>query len=628
MSVFDIMDYVRTTPGNTNPAVVRSMVEGEIRAAKKEASSEILKLKQDGGVGYTEYKEIEVMTETVVTRNGTSNYYYFNFPYIDWSLVDTSVYGYIDGVKYYITHPDSDYSCFWYIYGDIPPSGSFSGNSYYGTLCWTGEGIPPETITVSIKQTYTAIHPINFKYLPEGFGYTEKKVVEFLPETVCERAENSNDYNIPYSGMDENNEYHLYIDGELSFTSYFDRDGLNWSPAGGNSDKFYSYYSMIYYAGDSETAPKTINVRIEEIIIIHHPIADKYIHDLPRRVSLLESGGVVLEEMTIPFEVVSEDGYGVFQTNDPEYIKLFTDTFTPGTGVRLKLDGVEYTCRVEGDDYFYGVFFGNKEMGNMEYSGGIPFICICRHDFIIMGVIGTEETHTISIAIDAPTPAYTYDDKFLGYAHLEAGYHETYVSIPGIDLVPGKTYIVRFDNRYYTSICKDRPGNPSYIGSLDHNTDEPFMLQNSGDSIYGYIDGSATYCSIIEKEGGQRFIESGQQFKTINLDKYGITEMLLQLFTNGGGHDFVSGSMEEFWTEVSTNVMLRLEATYPTNGVKMVFDQPDRIMYKNKAVAISWAYSAYDSSISDEPIHMKVYIHRYTPDGEYHPVAEVFVKLA
>ena len=65
MSVFDIMDYVRTTPGNTNPAVVRSMVESEIRTAKKEADSEILELKQNGGVGYTEYKEIEVMAEII-----------------------------------------------------------------------------------------------------------------------------------------------------------------------------------------------------------------------------------------------------------------------------------------------------------------------------------------------------------------------------------------------------------------------------------------------------------------------------------------------------------------------------------------------------------------------------------
>ena len=130
-----------------------------------------------------------------------------------------------------------------------------------------------------------------------------------------------------------------------------------------------------------------------------------------------------------------------------------------------------------------------------------------------MGVIGTEETHTISIAINTSTPTYIYDDKFLGYAHLDSDIHETWVSIPNVTLIPGRTYIVRFDARYYTSVCKVRDGNSSYIGSLEWltNTDEPFMLEDTGDnSVHGYIKDSAMYCSIAEKEGGQRFIGPAQ----------------------------------------------------------------------------------------------------------------------
>ena len=42
MSVNDIVNYVRTTPGNTNPSVVRSMVEGQIGEYVEEASNQAL----------------------------------------------------------------------------------------------------------------------------------------------------------------------------------------------------------------------------------------------------------------------------------------------------------------------------------------------------------------------------------------------------------------------------------------------------------------------------------------------------------------------------------------------------------------------------------------------------------
>lgn len=42
MSLNDIVNYVRTTPGNTNPSVVRSMIEGQIGEYVEEASNQAL----------------------------------------------------------------------------------------------------------------------------------------------------------------------------------------------------------------------------------------------------------------------------------------------------------------------------------------------------------------------------------------------------------------------------------------------------------------------------------------------------------------------------------------------------------------------------------------------------------
>ena len=51
MSVNDIINYVNKTPGNTNPAVVRSMVENE---KEKSVYASVEELKKSGGVGVSE----------------------------------------------------------------------------------------------------------------------------------------------------------------------------------------------------------------------------------------------------------------------------------------------------------------------------------------------------------------------------------------------------------------------------------------------------------------------------------------------------------------------------------------------------------------------------------------------
>jgi hypothetical protein len=51
MSVNDIMNYVNKTPGNTNPSVIKSMVENE---KSKAVYASVEELKKSGGVGHTE----------------------------------------------------------------------------------------------------------------------------------------------------------------------------------------------------------------------------------------------------------------------------------------------------------------------------------------------------------------------------------------------------------------------------------------------------------------------------------------------------------------------------------------------------------------------------------------------
>jgi hypothetical protein len=52
MSVLDVMNYVRSTPRNTNPAVIASMVENEQRTAIHE---EVASLQEIGAIGDIEW---------------------------------------------------------------------------------------------------------------------------------------------------------------------------------------------------------------------------------------------------------------------------------------------------------------------------------------------------------------------------------------------------------------------------------------------------------------------------------------------------------------------------------------------------------------------------------------------
>ena len=55
MSIEKIVEYVKNTPGNTNPNVIKSMIEAENRAV---LFSEIQTLKNDGVISDYELREI------------------------------------------------------------------------------------------------------------------------------------------------------------------------------------------------------------------------------------------------------------------------------------------------------------------------------------------------------------------------------------------------------------------------------------------------------------------------------------------------------------------------------------------------------------------------------------------
>lgn len=175
MSVNDIIDYVIKTPGNTNPAVIKSMVElenyGVLEKAQQmdEETLALAKAYTDSQrLAYTEIKEVEILPPTVCpydpdTENGGWNNRYV-IPYPDsWS--DNKYDLYINGEKIFQGKLfQGDIEWLPYDYTDTRFEAYYS-RIYPGTI----DPIP-ESITVSIKEIVIIDHPIEAKYLPDGFA--------------------------------------------------------------------------------------------------------------------------------------------------------------------------------------------------------------------------------------------------------------------------------------------------------------------------------------------------------------------------------------------------------------------------------------------------------------------------
>lgn len=194
MSIQDIADYVRQTPGNTNPSVIKSMVKSEVGEYVEEASNEALRklgIKEDISkvvivpeASYTlengetvllvteplsEGDEVTLVidgteyTETVkvIDLGGESSLYLGNLTTLELD---------IGADKPYLVLPGAD--------------GSAVG---FGLIEEVLEDVETSTHTIGIYVMEETTTPISGKYFPEGgVGYTELMKSLIAPEQTVE----------------------------------------------------------------------------------------------------------------------------------------------------------------------------------------------------------------------------------------------------------------------------------------------------------------------------------------------------------------------------------------------------------------------------------------------------------
>lgn len=215
MSVNDIMNYVSKTPGNTNPAVVRSMVEAEM---EKSVYASVEELKKGGGVGYIEHKVDVLMPETVIPM-------YLEYPDDEYSscLYDTGFafehFGggrgctvYINNIEHYFTIIKGSLQFYRVDGGET----EFEVQYDCHNLRWTGNGSAPETITVSVEEPYDVTHRINESFLPDGYEGLPAKVAFLQTKGVLvNTAEYPN-----MGGSDEQSTFLFPVSGAFSLVPH------------------------------------------------------------------------------------------------------------------------------------------------------------------------------------------------------------------------------------------------------------------------------------------------------------------------------------------------------------------------------------------------------------------------
>lgn len=170
MSIQDITNYVRQTPGNTNPSVIKSMVKSEIGEYVEEASNEALrKLGVDEKTpvltydGNTEGKKTIDLNDGKGVRVGDV---------IDVNSIQTIV-GILGGEKTTITRANFS------VYNAGNGQSAAVWNDLPMVIVMQGRGTDTDGTYVihADDQNYvqrveltTEITPISDKYLPEGFG--------------------------------------------------------------------------------------------------------------------------------------------------------------------------------------------------------------------------------------------------------------------------------------------------------------------------------------------------------------------------------------------------------------------------------------------------------------------------
>lgn len=197
--------------------------------------------------------------------------------------------------------------------------------------------------------------------------------------------------------------------------------------------------------------------------------------------------------------------------------------------------------------------------------------------------------------------AKTYaDSQRLGYSDVvdtliqpEMSVKKQWEVFEYIPLVYGDTYIVVYDGEEYECKCLEHNGS-NYIGDIRLYTNqtsvvEKFLVMDvSTRDIFVVNDGITHTISVYHRNKNIKPVDNDYLFKIIDLDKYGIGTVILELLAVGGGITTIADATQ-FWDDINTEQKLRLEMIYDTYRFKI--DQYVRMTMALNDSVVQLAYS-------------------------------------
>lgn len=185
MNTKNIVNYVRQTPGNTNPSVIKSMVQNEKEQAVYES---IESLKNSGSIGYeTSSRVTAIEPGTYTFRDGSNNELVFSF--VEGDIITVN----FEGEEYVRTAAKALFENVPIIYaGNLSPFGGEdtkepflvvtlpdNDNTIIDIISWresNGDALATRSISMLIE--HREISKIDPKFLPEGgVGYSKERVL-------------------------------------------------------------------------------------------------------------------------------------------------------------------------------------------------------------------------------------------------------------------------------------------------------------------------------------------------------------------------------------------------------------------------------------------------------------------
>lgn len=183
---------------------------------------------------------------------------------------------------------------------------------------------------------------------------------------------------------------------------------------------------------------------------------------------------------------------------------------------------------------------------------------------------------------------------------------------------------VRWDDKDY--YCKiNSMENAAFIGNQSLSGDG----NNTGEPFFIIIDWDDATTLIISETEGEHYLNICRYYKTIvpidpkylpetaipkviNLDDYGIGEVILSLFASGGGTQQLE-DVGTFWSDIATNRLLRLTQNYQlgtSSSYTFEVDQSVRVRYANnhdKVAYICFSFTAYAGADNVHTIGVSIY---------------------